>query len=128
MNVLPSTCLLAAAAPGRPSTMVALLIVLGGIALLMIAIAAFGRFLAAGHPDPAPRRPAAVNPLAAQHAPISAPVLAAISAAVVSVLGRRAHVTSVHLEPPARAPSVETLMGQWSLEGRRQIYTSHKLR
>lgn len=127
MNALPSLLPLAAAA-GRPPTMLALLIVLGGIALLMVGIAAFGRFLAAGHPAPAPRAPTAVNPLAVQHAPVPAPVLAAISAAVVSVLGRRAHVTSVHLEPPAPAPSVETLMGQWSLEGRRQIYSSHKLR
>ena len=33
---------------------------------------------------------------------------------------------------PARAvaggPSVETLMQQWSLEGRRQIYSSHQVR
>jgi hypothetical protein len=115
-------------AAGQPAQGVAILVVLAGIAMLMLLIAGFGRLLAATHPAPTPRRVAAVNPLAAQHAPVAAETLAAISAAVVTVLGRRAHVTSVHLEPPPRAPSVEILMGQWSLEGRRQIYSSHKVR
>ena len=52
---------------------------------------------------------------------------AIIACAVRTTLGDRAQVTAVSLVPP-HAPSVEALMLQWSLEGRRQIYTSHKVR
>ncbi len=114
-------------AAGRPPPGVTILIVLAGIAVLMVAIAGFGRLLAATHPAPTPPRGAA-GPLPSRNAPITPETLAAISAAVVTVLGHRAHVASVHLEPPSRAPSIEVLMGQWSLEGRRQIYSSHKVR
>jgi hypothetical protein len=51
-------------------------------------------------------------------------VTAIIAAAVATSLGRKARVVAVQ---PA-TPSVEMLMQQWSLEGRRQIYTSHQIR
>ena len=54
-------------------------------------------------------------------------ILAIIASAVDVTIGPRAQVTAVSLLP-AHAPSVEALMLQWSLEGRRQIYTSHKVR
>jgi hypothetical protein len=50
-----------------------------------------------------------------------------IAAAVHAALGASAKVTSVTLQPE-QPVSVENLMLTWSLEGRRQIYTSHKVR
>jgi hypothetical protein len=93
----------------------ALLAILAGIAVFMIAIAAFGRWLAAGHPEE-PVEPAPVAP--------SVEVFAAIAAAVAVTYGSRARISSVQ---PA---SVSVTSGhlQWSAEGRRQIYSSHKVR
>ena len=52
---------------------------------------------------------------------------AALAAAVHVVLGPSAIITSATLQPE-KPLSVENLMLAWSLEGRRQIYTSHKVR
>lgn len=100
--------------------------VLVGITVLMFAVAGVGRWLAATHPNPEPRaRPTAGVPVPL--ADLAPEIAAAIAAAVHLTLGASAHVTSVSLQ--AEQPvSVENLMLTWSLEGRRQIYTSHKVR
>ncbi|MGN0860607.1 MAG: hypothetical protein ACI4P3_01760, partial [Candidatus Spyradosoma sp.] len=52
-------------------------------------------------------------------------VMAVIAASVAVVLrGRRYAITNV---APAKAPDIEQLMSLWSLEGRRQVYSSHTL-
>ena len=101
---------------------VALCTMLGCIAVFIAAVALVGRWLAATHPESAPViRPAAVAPPQADE--LTPELLAVIAASVAVTYGPRATVTSVTL-----TPSVEALMLQWSLEGRRQIYTSHKVR
>lgn len=104
-----------------------LLWILVGITVLLFAVAGVGRWLASTHPDPVARtRPAPAVPAVAPGATeITPQVQAAIAAAVHVALGSSARITSVVLQQP---PSVENLMLTWSLEGRRQIYTSHKVR
>ena len=100
--------------------------VLVGITVLLFAIAGVGRWLAATHPDPEPRvRPVSGAPIPTTD--LAPEIAAAIAAAVHVTLGASATVTSVTLQP-AQPVSVENLMLTWSLEGRRQIYTSHKVR
>jgi hypothetical protein len=94
----------------------ALLAILAGIAVFMLAVAAVGRWLAATHPDePLPPAPI-VEP-----AP-SAEIFAAIAAAVAVTCGGKARIATV--QPIAIDPG----QLQWSAEGRRQIYSSHKVR
>jgi hypothetical protein len=113
---------------GRPlfgSQWLALLAVLAGVAVFMAAIAAAGRWLAATHPDAPrrPRQPAAIAPVEAGPSP---EVLAVIAAAVAVTAGPGARIAEVvAVKTP---PSVEMLMQQWSVEGRRQIYSSHQIR
>lgn len=112
----------------------ALLAILAGIAVFMAAVAAAGRWLAATHPSPA----ISSSSLKLPHGPvveavpvprdIPAPeILAIIAAAVRVTFGAGARIAQVvPLKTPA--PSVEVLMQQWSMEGRRQIYSSHQIR
>ncbi len=120
MSFLP---LASAPAPLFGSAWLALLAVLVCVAAFMAAVAAVGRWLAATHPDPAPVAKALPASAAASVTP---EVLAVIAAAVATQLGARARIAFVRAAAPA--PSVEMLMQQWSLEGRRQIYSSHKVR
>jgi hypothetical protein len=99
------------------------LVIAAAIAVLLIAVAAAGRWLAATHPE-APPKPA---PVPVAETEISPETLAIIACAVNATIGPRAQVSAVSLLP-AHTPSIEVLMQQWSLEGRRQIYTSHKVR
>jgi hypothetical protein len=111
---------------GRPlfgSLWLAGLLVCAAIVALLAVVALVGRWLAATHPEPV---------LSAAAAPASEETLnpetaAIIACAVHAAFGSRAQITAVSLASP-HAPSVEALMLQWSLEGRRQIYTSHKVR
>jgi Na+-transporting methylmalonyl-CoA/oxaloacetate decarboxylase gamma subunit len=100
-----------------------------GIVALLFTVAGVGRWLAATHPEPAERtRPTAGVPEATQvDSGVSPEIEAAIAAAVHVTLGASATVTSVVLQR-TQPVSVENLMLTWSLEGRRQIYTSHKVR
>jgi len=94
-----------------------------GITAFLFAVAGVGRWLAATHPDPEPRvRSASGAPIPTNE--LAPEIAAAIAAAVHVTFGASATVTSVSLQPV----SVENLMLTWSLEGRRQIYTSHKVR
>ena len=121
-------------------------VLVGTIALLVV-VAAVGRAIAAAFP-PNPehmssfRKPAApvvpapvAAPVPAAPAPaaargpaagaISPETMAVIAAAVaVALRGRRYAITNVS---PAKAPDIEQLMSLWSLEGRRQVYSSHTL-
>jgi hypothetical protein len=108
----------------------ALLFIAGLITAFLIAVAMFGRWLAASHPDEQVAAPAA-QPLTTAAQPLSdinaiTPELFAVIAAAVSVtVGRNARVKAIE---PIRPPSIEALMSHWSIEGRRQIYSSHKVR
>ena len=103
----------------------ALLAVLAGVAALMAAIAAMGRWLAATHPD-APPRPAPVPAPAAVDAEPPPEVIAVIAAAVAFTLGSRARVAAV--VPVKTTPQGMEHLQPWSVEGRRQIYSSHQVR
>jgi hypothetical protein len=114
------------AAVGQPlfgNQWLALLAILAGVAVLILVVAGVGRWLAATHPDtPVPSDLAdEVDPPPNPH------VMAVIAAAVAYTYGKRARITAVQLPHP-HAPTVEALMIQWSLEGRREIYSSHKVR
>lgn len=120
--------------------------VLVGAVALIVVVAAVGRAVAAAFPPnpehmssfrkPAPVAPAPVVAAPAPAAPVSAAapapagaippeVMAVIAASVAVVLrGRRYAITNV---VPAKAPDIEQLMSLWSLEGRRQVYSSHTL-
>ncbi len=129
---IPSITPLATAAPdvvqvGQPlfgNIWLALLAVMAFIAVFLGLVALLGRWLAATHPD-APVRPA--------HAVVPEPAIpevttAIIAAAIAATIGENAKVTAVRLVAAPVIPTIETLMQQWSMEGRRQIYSSHKVR
>lgn len=138
--------LAAAAEPiqaGRPlfgNLGLALAAVSVAIAALLVLVALLGRWLAATHPAPAPvpvvvanvGAPAAVRRLATDVADdVPAEIVPVLLAAVAEMFGGRARVASIRRAPPAtaiRMPSIEALMQEWSHEGRRQIYSSHKVR
>ncbi len=92
----------------------ALMVILVGIAVFMFAVAAVGRWVAATHPE----EPKPVPP--------SIDVFAAIAAAVAVTFDGKARITSV--QPIPTPVSIGTGQLQWSAEGRRQIYSSHKVR
>ncbi len=105
----------------------ALLAILAGVAVFMCLVAGLGRWLAATHPEaPTPNR-ASVPPAVPMAKPgeLTPQVFAALAAAVATTCGTNARIAAVQT---AKFPSVETLMLQWSVEGRRQIYSSHKVR
>ncbi|MBQ7332109.1 MAG: hypothetical protein IJW39_02540 [Opitutales bacterium] len=124
-------------------------VLVGTIALLVV-VAAIGRAIAAAFPPnpehvssfrkpvaaPAPVvpvAPVAVAPVAPAPAAAPAPsgaippeVMAVIAASVAVVLrGQRFSITGV--EPAQKTADIERLMSLWSLEGRRQVYSSHSL-
>jgi len=96
--------------------------ILGGIFLSMILLRIFGLYLASTHPAAA--RPAEPAEVAPEPAPGIDPKVLAIIAATVSEMLQQPH----RIVGVKKAPSVETLMQHWSLEGRRAIYSSHKFR
>lgn len=116
--------------------------VLVGTVVLIIVLAAVGRGIAAAFPPnpehvsnfrrPAPAVPAAPAP-AAPAAPVSgasaiSPEIMAVIAASVSVVLRGKNFSITGVAPAApKAPDIEQLMSLWSLEGRRQVYSSHSL-
>ncbi|WP_043587023.1 hypothetical protein [Geminisphaera colitermitum] len=123
----------------------ALAVILAGVAVFIALVAIAGRILAATHPDDAKVKKVAERAAAASGttqsvgaaaAALAAPetiggiapeILAAISAAVVTVVGHNASIVGVQPVKP-KPLSVEMLMQQWSIEGRRQIYSSHQFR
>jgi hypothetical protein len=120
---------------GRPlfdNQWLALFVILGSITAFILAIASIGRWLAATHPDepakPKPVAPVEVAPATPPPASTGTPVeiYAAIAAAVAVTLGARARVAAINAAPTE--PLADTSRLQWSMEGRRQIYSSHKVR
>ena len=110
--------------------------VLAGTTVFLCLLAVFGRFLAATHPDPVvlpdpvPVASTAALPIVSRAVPqpgVSPEVTIAITAAVSAVLGQSVRVVAIH---PAGSPLVivENIMLTWSLEGRREIYNSHRVR
>jgi hypothetical protein len=105
----------------------ALLAVLGGVAVFMALIAIVGRWLAATHPEsPKVASAPAATPAALPSTGPAPEIIAVIAASVAARLGAQARITVIR--PAPVGPNVETLMAQWSLEGRRQIYSSHQIR
>ena len=100
-----------------------LFIILGGIFLLMVALRILGLFLAATHPAATPREEPDEEALAEPAPGLDPKILAIIAATVSEVLTKPHRIVAVK-----KAPSVESLMQHWSMEGRRAIYTSHKFR
>ena len=142
-----SLLLAAAFEVGRPlfgNQWLALLAVLGFIAALLALVALLGRWLAATHPA----APAKVLPAETRAGPVSIigagttasipaligevppEMIPVIIAAITAYFGTRCRVTAIQrvASPVTPAPSLEALMQQWSYEGRRQIYSSHKVR
>jgi predicted lipid-binding transport protein (Tim44 family) len=125
---------------GRPlfdNQWLALFVILGSVTAFILAIASVGRWLAATHPaEPAtPAQPPVVvaepvvkeaPPAPAARPDSSAEIFAAIAAAVAVTLGAKARITAV--SPALTEPTADTSRLQWSMEGRRQIYSSHKVR
>jgi len=118
---------------GRPlfdNQWLALFVILGSITAFILAIASIGRWLASTHPDePAkPAAPVEIVPATPPPASIETPIeiYAAIAAAVAVTLGARARVAAINAAPTE--PLADTSRLQWSMEGRRQIYSSHKVR
>ncbi|MFT3782665.1 MAG: hypothetical protein QM790_11680 [Nibricoccus sp.] len=124
-----SSSILAAAAvtqiePLFGNQWVALLVILVGVAVLLFAVAGVGKWLAATHPDePVAPKPAPVTIETSSDAP-SAEVFAAIAAAVAVTFGSKSRIAAIHPSSIAIEPGPL----QWSAEGRRQIYSSHKVR
>lgn len=111
----------------------ALLAILISIVALLVAIAAMGRRLAATHPDepapipaPAPAVAAVPQPKTEISQGPTAELFAVIAAAVAVTLGPKARISAIN--PLSNEPSSGSDRLQWSMEGRRQIYSSHKVR
>ncbi len=66
------------------------------------------------------------SPGAAKAAPPPAELMVVISAAVATVLGRRARVLGYRDASSSLQHDIQAF--QWAFEGRRQIYQSHKIR
>jgi len=120
---------------GKPQALfdspwLALLVIMVGVAAFLLAVAAVGRWLAATHPDE-PAKPSApvgsvptTSPSESTETPVE--IFAAIAAAVAVTLGAKARVAAINAAPTE--PVTESSRLQWSMEGRRQIYSSHKVR
>ena len=105
-----------------------LLIVVAGIAILMFIIRGLGFLLARRHPVPKPV-PTPLPEVPRQDTPryaLDPQMIAVIAAALSTVLHQPYRITK--MEAKQQDYSVESLMNIWSMEGRRQIYDSHKIR
>jgi hypothetical protein len=77
---------------------------------------------------PAPKPTEAAIPAIVDAGVPSNEILAMIAAVVRVTLGASARVTEVSLGKPAAAHPVDIPSPHWSMEGRRQIYSSHQIR
>jgi hypothetical protein len=109
-----------------------LLVVLAGIAVLMLMIRGLGFFLAKQHPGPAPKPAASLSPAPpGRETPgygLDPQRVAVIAAAISTVIPQPFGILRITSLPEKQDYSVEALMQIWSMEGRRQIYDSHKIR
>jgi len=107
-------------------------VVLAGIAVLMLIIRGLGFFLAKGHPFPTPK-PAPLFPppsplKKARGYDLDPQTVAVIAAVVSTVIPRPFGILKIAPPPEKQDYSIEALMQIWSMEGRRQIYDSHRIR
>ncbi len=121
------------AATSEWTTWVAVLGGLAGFASLLITLAR-GRGTPAAVPAPTPP-PAPVAPARIQAPappPVPAPAVAAPAAIPDEIMALIAAAVAVTVGPNARVASVVPTpldqQQQWSIEGRRQIYSSHQIR
>ena len=123
----PGSWLLAEAV-AKPAGLWTYITIFGGIAGFMLALRFLGLYLASTHPSPQ-SAPAPELQVARPEAHPAAPagvdpkIIAIIAATVSEVLQKPHRIVSMK-----KTPSVESLMQQWSMEGRRAIYSSHKFR
>jgi len=104
----------------------ALLAIMAGVTVFLFAVAAVGRWLAATHPDAPAPVPQQIE--LANDATPTAEIFAAIAAAVAVTLGSKARIAGINPIEVSAEPAVDPSRLQWSMEGRRQIYSSHKVR
>ena len=106
-----------------------LLVVLSALAFLALAIKLAGILFSARSEPPrdalAPR-PAPEPPAASGTTPPE--ILAVIAAAVDTVLGGRGRILSIHEQPHPAQAHLDPKLLAWSMEGRRQIFSSHQPR
>ena len=109
-----------------------LLVVLAGITVLMLIIRGFGFFLAKQHPVPTPKSAAIIPPPSpVKKAPgydLDPQTVAVIAAVISTVIPQPFGALRIVLAPEKQDYSIEALMQIWSMEGRRQIYDSHRIR
>lgn len=116
-----------------------------GTVLFLVVVAALGRGIAVAFP-PKPEHmssfkkpttkasalsarsvPAPMIPAMRAESDIAPEILAVIAASVATVLkGQKYTVHGVRLTA-MKAPNIEHLMTEWSMEGRRQVYSSHQI-
>jgi len=124
-SIIPLLGQIAPPSQPDPSRGIAFLAVFG-VAVLIIAVVSW---LRRNHPDPDledSAKPATVaHAQAVDDGRPSPEIIAVIAAAVATTLGERARLASVHLVASAGSDHNHV---PWALEGRRQIYTSHKVR
>lgn len=116
-----------------------------GTVIFLVLVAALGRGIAAAFPpkpehmssfkkpvtrSAAPavpaRTPASIPALRAA-SDIPPEIMAVIAASVATVLqGQKYKVHNVRLAA-MKTPNIEHLMTEWSMEGRRQVYSSHQI-
>lgn len=118
-------------------------VILGTIVFIIL-VAALGRGIAAAFPPKpehmssfkkpttksapvAPARTPASIPALRAASDISPEIMAVIAASVATVLqGQKYKVHNVRLAA-MKTPNIEHLMTEWSMEGRRQVYSSHQI-
>ena len=118
MNPLLSAAFFAQAHPPLTlNTTTALSVIAAGFAVVAVV-----RLRHTAPPPALPPEPA-LEPVNLSDAP-SPETLAIIAACIAVSLGDRARIVSIR----PKGFSIEMLMPPWSLEGRRQIYSSHQFR
>lgn len=135
MNYLDVSALATVGQPLFGNQWLALLAVLAGTAVLMFAIVVMGKFLAMTHPSTGAARapvfaasaeaPSSVAPVPSDT--IAPEVQAVIAASVYASFGGNARIAAAYVMPE-KPVNIEVLMAQWAIEGRRQIYSSHRVR
>lgn len=103
-----------------------LAVILGGTAGVMVLIRLAGNWLAATHPEPAAKPGGAQGKETRNASGETDPLERIVVAAAAAVAIGQPHRIVAVSRP--KAPHVESLMQIWSMEGRRQIYSSHKIR